>query len=276
MHQDPVKLIHKFVLILAMCLLLPAVHAQALKPADSNKLPAPAKAKDDHSFVIAVHEWPPYTGKNLPNFGLVPRILTQVLSEQGLQPRYVFMHWSDALDKLNAQEVDGAIVWVTDDLKADVFVLGNAIILQRTALYYRADQPAPKTPDDIMGFTFCVNPHYVYDNISYQLITQHKVEAIKGDTDADNLRHLVKGDCDFMLTPYNAGQVLFAAKLTLAEQKKIKTTMDMLKLPAPRLLMHRENTNSEKLLENVNRSLRRMQQAGSFDNHMRDYQGKTY
>lgn len=231
-------------------------------------IPKPIRA--NKRFVIAAHEWSPFASREVRYFGVLPRIVTQILEAQGVTIEYRFMPWPDALDGLITEEYDAALIWVMADLNRDPFIISEPILEYRSALYSRTSLPKPKTPDDLMGFRIGLNPYYVYDEPSYRIMKSRAMTPIKGDTDRIHFDMLLKGDIDFYLSPILTSAPLLRSTYSLEQQQQLAYTTDIFKFPPSHLLLNRQRKDSREFLLEFNNGLKRLKNDGTLDRYLDD------
>lgn len=228
------------------------------------------------TFTIAAHEWPPFASRESRYFGITPRIVSDILQNQGIEVQYRFMPWSDALDGVISKEFDGAIVWVTEDLNREFFLISDPILEHRTALYYRKNTPAPTTVDDLTGYRLGINKHYIYDLASYRLIKKHALTTVEANTDAEQLRNLLEGKIDFYASPILTESPLLLNSLGTDEQNALTYSINLFKFPSPHLVVHRHREGSAEFMNKFNQRLKRMKSEGTVERYSNDFRFTGY
>ena len=236
----------------------------------------PEPRRINKRFVVAVHEWPPFASRSTRYFGILPRITTEILETQGVAVDFRFLPWADALDGLVTEEFDAALIWVMEDLKSDSFLMSETLLNYRSGLYYRKDMPAPTKEDDLLGFTIGLNPHYVYDASSYQLMKSREMVAIRGDTDQINFQYLLDGQVDFFLTPLLTSKPLLQKQFTIEQQAALEFTTALFQFPPSKLLINRHRDGSEEFIQDFNKGLKRLRNNGTLDLYIDDLRLDNY
>lgn len=236
----------------------------------------PAPTKINPRLVIAVHEWRPFASRDAHYFGLLPRIAARVLETQGVTPEFRFMPWPEALDGLVTEEYDAALIWVMEDLDRRYFLFSEPVLELRGALYYQAKRPRPRTPDDLLGFSIGINPAYVYDAPSFQLMKSRAMIPVKGGNDRENFDLLLKGDIDFYLSPLLSSTPLLRNSYSGEQRQRLAYTTEIFKFPPVHLLVNQQRPGSKELLEKFNNSLKRLQNDGTLDRYLDDMRFDKY
>lgn len=237
-------------------------------------IPTPSQA--NKRFVIAAHEWPPFASRETRYFGVLPRIVTQVLETQGIHIEFRFMPWPDALDGLITEEFDGALIWVSEDLKRDSFLMSDSILSYRSGLYYRKNFPKPQSADDLLGYRIGLNPYYVYDATSYQLMKSRSMTPIKGSNDRQHFDHLLSGEIDFYLSPLVTSVPFLRTHYSPAQQQELAYTTTLLQFPPTHLLVNRQRAGSAEFIEAFNQGLKRLKNDGTLDRYLDDLRFEKY
>jgi len=229
-----------------------------------------ASGAEKKTFLVAAHEWPPFSSRDAKYFGIAPRVIADILQSQGIEVKFRFMPWSDALNGIITEEYDGALVWVTEDLHHEAFLMSDTILEHRTALYYRKNMPEPKIADDLMGYRMGINSHYVYDRSSYRLLKDKSMESILSDDDATQFRNLLDGKTDFYLTPALTSTPFLRNNFSKEEQNALTYNSNLFKFPPAQLIVNRHREGSADFIAEFNLRLNRMKNDGTIERYTND------
>lgn len=214
-------------------------------------------------MTIAVHSWPPYSGRNLQYFGTAPHVVSEVLADQPIQVRFVFAGWAEALDQLANREVDGAIVWVSPDMKLDPFVGSDPLLKHRAVLYYRKDSPHPGELRNLPPLRMVWQPSYVYDYYTYNRLADKTLTPVPVSNETDGFTQLLNGQADVFLLPYLASRPAVKT-LSPSQQEKLAYQIQEVPFPSTHLLLNRQQPDAEPFLRAFNNGLKRLQQDGRY------------
>ncbi len=269
-HQHPLSPA-KYLAALLLLLMPLWVMAQSLPLEPPLKRNKPAKSvtidestKDKPRLEIAVHNWAPYAGANLSYLGIAPRLVNEVIGRDGTQTHLRFMHWSKALDMLANQEVDAAIIWVSDDLRMDDFVASTPLLKLQAILYSRADKPLQGGLPLQKNLRLAWVPEYVYDSRTYTALSKHLVTAVPARNEREAMQLLLDKKADAFLTPYSTGRNTLMA-LTASQQKQLVASMQTIPFPSAYLLVNKQRADASTFMKNFNQGLRRLQQDGRYE-----------
>ena len=159
-------------------------------------------------FSIVSHQWTPYASQELRYFGIVPRIVTNALNRQSINTRYHFMTGERALDNILNEKFDGAIDWLSQDMKYDALLISDPIIQIKSALFYLPNTPTPHSEKDLISSTMGFNPHYVYNFPTYHLFQKQYIATVSSESDLINFIRLINLEIDYFLSPLLSSRIL--------------------------------------------------------------------
>lgn len=255
--------------LIALALSLPAMAQQFAPPLKRPNTNAPKTVEiDDQTqktkvMNVAVHTWEPWAGSNLTSMGLLPRLVSEILSQDGTQTRFRFMHWSKALDMLANKEVDAAIIWISADLRLDPFVISDPLMRERAALYSLKGNTYSKSLEAIPKGRLAWRHDYVYEYDIYNKLESKAFTPVPVASEAEGLQAVLAKKADFFIAPYGPGRDA-VAKLDATDKNAIAYVMLENNFPRAFFLMNAETDNAKKRIELFNTALRRMQQNGSY------------
>ncbi|HQQ63153.1 MAG TPA: transporter substrate-binding domain-containing protein [Pseudomonadales bacterium] len=259
------------VLALLLLAILPVwATAQQLEPPLKRGKPAiktveaTAKEAVRPKLEIAVYAWPPFASPDLPHFGIAPHLASEALRVDDTQIHYQFMHWSKALDKLYADEIDGAIIWASPDMNLDAFTASRPLLLNTSALFYRKDTPFNAEISTLGNVRMAWIKEYVYEGNTYQKLIKHQLTPVAAKNEIDALRMVIKKQSDVFLAPYSLGRDAMD-KLTDSERNSLQYTTQKTPFPATFFLINAERPDGSELMKKFNTELTRMQQDGRYD-----------
>jgi len=81
----------------------------------------PGAAPRAEEVVVAVGEWPPFVGAELPGYGTHARLVRERLEAAGFTVRFAFLPWSRAFNDTKAGRYAATFPWVRTDERAEDF-----------------------------------------------------------------------------------------------------------------------------------------------------------
>lgn len=92
------------------------------------------------NVTIATGEFPPYTGKDIPEFGAANEITTKAFLAVGIEPEYVFFPWKRLeRDIQNGRQLCSTI-WMNTDARKEFALFSQPVIPIRNVVFYNKEQ----------------------------------------------------------------------------------------------------------------------------------------
>lgn len=242
--------------------LVPPLKRQEKPAAKSVEVTAPEMTRQ--KLEIAVYAWPPFASPDLPHFGLAPHVVNEAMRAEDTQIHYQFMHWSKALDKLYANEIDGAIIWASPDMNLDAFSVSMPLLVNRATLFYRKGKPYNAELKTLGNVRMAWIKDYVYDGDTYEQLVKHQLTPVPAHNEMEALRALINNQADVFLAPFSVGRDALE-KLPESDRKSLEYAPQKMPFPATYLLINAERPDGEELMKKFNTELIRMQQDGRYD-----------
>ncbi|WP_189429479.1 substrate-binding periplasmic protein [Alishewanella longhuensis] len=93
------------------------------------------------SIEISTGEWPPFLGAELPEQGVIARLIRDIFAEAQISVQFTFLPWSRAMhDTVNGKYAATA-VWMFADDRAKNFLYSAAVLNEKFVFFYRKSQP---------------------------------------------------------------------------------------------------------------------------------------
>lgn len=235
-----------------------------------------AHADSQKTFVVGVHDWPPYASPDSKYLGLLPRMTTEILQQQGIHISYRFIPWQDALDGVMTETVDGALVWLPEDIKREPYLVSDPILQPKAMLCQRKQMPAITSKIRLKGYRMGMNPHYVYDAGSYKMLRDKFMVPVKQESDMGNFRLLLNGNIDFFLTPDLSGKPLLLNQFSPDEQNALTCPVRFFTFPPAHLIINKHRKGSAEFIKQFNAGLKRLQSNGMMDRYLNDFRHDRY
>ena len=90
------------------------------------------------TIVFAIGEWPPFIGKNLPDYGLHTKIVKKVFAEMGHTAKFEFMPWKRAYEMTKKGNYIATYSWTkTPERQNEVFFPKNELAFSKEVGFYK-------------------------------------------------------------------------------------------------------------------------------------------
>ncbi len=85
---------------------------------------------------LATGEWPPYTSKKIEGYGFCTEIITAIVHEMGMKPKYYFYPWKRAEYAIREGRVFGAFPYAVTEERKKEFNYSNLIMENHMVFFY--------------------------------------------------------------------------------------------------------------------------------------------
>ncbi|WP_018693679.1 substrate-binding periplasmic protein [Algicola sagamiensis] len=108
-------------------------------------------------YVIASGDWEPFTGKTLPQGGLVVQLARAALQAVGQDIKVIYMPWERSYQGVQKHKVLGTFPWVVTDERQQIFLVTKTLFHSEEQFFVRYDSDIQfKTEKDISGKVVCL------------------------------------------------------------------------------------------------------------------------
>ena len=215
---------------------------------------------------ITIGEWSPFISKELPHYGIVPHIISEIFNEAGVKVKYGFFPWARSLYLVKAGEWHASAIWgKTEERKKD-FNFSDVVYTGETVLFYHKDHPIVWTGnlEDLKGLRIGLSLGAAKSNI---LKEAEKKGFITYDIGGDKVMTFFKLlEKRFHAIDNNkaVGLHLIQTRLSSEQRAKIGYTNPH-ELWDYHLILSKKLKENEKFLEILNTGLHKMKKSGRFD-----------
>lgn len=214
----------------------------------------------DRKVVLACPEWPPYTGKELPQQGASSAVVRQAFKVMGYELEIRFLPWNRVLSEVrNQTDIDGYFPEYFSEERDKVFLFSESIgkgpvgFVRRTGTEYDWGSYA-----DLREHTIGVVSGYVNERRFDVMVEEGEIDTESVVMDLFNLRKVLAGRVDLAVVDSNTFAYLLRTDPYLSLRRK---ELEM----APRLLQiqnlyscFRKSERGRELLEVFNEGLNKI------------------
>lgn len=155
-------------------------------------------------------EWPPYMSGQLPDGGLVSRIVTLAFANQNISVSYEFFPWSRALFMARSGALDGSVAWTCNPDMLEDFRFSDPILAHHYVLFHRKSMDFDwNNVEDLAPYRMGVTQDYNYGEAFEQAEERDDITTDRTTSDAGNFRKLAAGRIDlFPMEPVVGRKIL--------------------------------------------------------------------
>jgi polar amino acid transport system substrate-binding protein len=205
---------------------------------------------------IATTDYAPYTSSEMQHNGYINHIIQDAFLEVGVEVEFVTLSWDEALEASLSGEYDAVSYGNFVRSREDEFFHSKPITAENLVFYVN-ESSGPKTwreLSDFASFTMGVTKGYLYnDELSRYIKNQDNVET--KDNDMANLQGLIEGDIDIFPIDELTGWYLLQREFSAQERESVMPIQPYLSTVTTHLLIPKDKSNSQLVLELFNRGL---------------------
>ncbi len=164
---------------------------------------------------LVTGDWPPYVGRDLEGYGECAQLVTLVLAEMRLRPRYEFMTWPRARELAEDSQSDdgirGTFPYIRTEERQKHFYFSRAIVKVPTVIFYNhrlnADLGKVTSLEELADRKPVLSEDYAYPTPIDAILNDAVVEP---DESSAFKRLLVDEGVDFVPAALRVGKALLA------------------------------------------------------------------
>lgn len=209
---------------------------------------------------LANGEWPPYTGRHLPEHGCDSQVVTESFALEGIKVEYEFLPWARGLLLSQNGVVDGAIEWAgTPEQRRTHFVSEEPLSRQQWVFFCRRDTTHPwQRLEDLKDRTIGLTIGYAYNDVFVEVRKQHPAMFKEAASDLLNFKKLLSGRIDLFPLERVVGYHLIRNELSPEEQARLVEDPLPVAEFTPHLLLSRAHQENEQRMQLFEQGLRRL------------------
>ncbi len=98
----------------------------------------------EEELPLATGEWPPYTSEKLEEYGFLTILITTIVQEMGMTPKYTFYPWKRCEMATLDGDVFGTFPYAKTEIRQQDFNFSDLILKNRTLFFYHKKHLAKK------------------------------------------------------------------------------------------------------------------------------------
>ncbi len=235
-------------------------------PTDLPALTAAPEKTTVSTIRLAIGEWPPYTGQNLPHSGCDAQLVTEAFALAGFSVEYGLFPWARSYHLSENGTWDGTLEWAdTPAHRATHYLSADYVSKQEWIFFYRQDQPFEwQSMDDLAGKVIGVTTEYVYSDAFAELKQKGLATFSEAPSDEANLKKLLAKRIGIFPMERRVGQALLAANFTPKERAQITVHPKPISAFFTYLLLSKAVPQNRQRLEAFNRGFSRLKASGRY------------
>ncbi|WP_423187739.1 substrate-binding periplasmic protein [Alishewanella sp. d11] len=232
----------------------------------------PVPASTDASLTLPTYievsagEWPPFLGADLPQQGVVARIIRDIFAEAGIAVRFTFLPWARAMHDAKSGKYDAAAVWLLTEDRRITFLYSEAVLSEQHVLFFRKSQPLFwQSFTDLQGLLIGGLQGFSYGAEFDRAVETGLIQLDRVASTEQNFQRLARGRLDAMVEEVSVGYHLMRNLPEISDQ--ISHYPRAILITESFLLFPKANPQSETLNKLFNQRLQEFRASGRYDSY---------
>jgi polar amino acid transport system substrate-binding protein len=217
---------------------------------------------------IAIGEWPPLIGAELPGYGVVPRLISEVFAAEGITVEYGFFPWKRSYQQVKQGRWHASAIWGrTPEREADC-LFSEVVYSDELVLYYHRDHPVAwdgtlAGAEALRGLTIGIALGSAKAPVLEQAEQRGWIRYESGSDELVNLRKLAARRIAAVDIAKGTGRYLLLQRLSPAEREVLRHTEPYQRWDY-HLIFSRQLKENRHYLALFDRGLRRLKADGRY------------
>ncbi|MGM0450550.1 MAG: substrate-binding periplasmic protein [Pseudomonadota bacterium] len=231
--------------------------------------PAVAAAGDgdqERALRITNGEWPPYLGKDEPDYGIASQIITRAFERAGYDIEYDFYPWSRSLYLAREGKRDGTAAWMASEERREDFLISQPIIATEYVFFHRAAMPFDwEEPADLAEYRIGLTRDYDYGNVIDQVRARGSSITETVSSDSLNFQKLHAGRIDLFPMDRVVGQRMIQELFSVENARALTWHQKPVREARLHLLLSRKVDGNRERIKDFNRAVKAMRREGEIE-----------
>ncbi|WP_207389863.1 ABC transporter substrate-binding protein [Aquitalea sp. USM4] len=235
-----------------LCGLPGPVYAQRSAPLPSGQM----------AIVLSADDWPPYIGANLPNNGILSRVVSAAFARSGVTVRYRFMPNNRSLQSARNGMVDGSLGWAPSPDRLQDLLYTKPVLSARMVFFQqRSHVVSWKQLAELSGMRIGITIGNYYSDEFDRLVRQGVLHTDGAADDLSNFRKLLARRIDLFPIEEEVGLFLLGRHFSRAETAKLQHSQPFWLAPL-HVVIWKKHPHGAELIDRFNRGLLAIQRSG--------------
>jgi polar amino acid transport system substrate-binding protein len=213
---------------------------------------------------MAVHEYPPLIGQNLPFGGLLTRIVNEAFAVTGAKTTIEYVPNNRAISGVMMGIYDGSYGWAhASDRDQKLLYSSNAIYTFRMVFFQRRGREYPwQSLADLRSVKIGATLGDHYSNEFSALETAGTLHVDYANDDTSNMKKLILGRIDMFPMEETSGQYLLNENFSPSEREKISFQNSTIAIVPTYLVIRRGYPKAKEIIDRFDRGFSQLEKSG--------------
>lgn len=225
-----------------------------------------AAAAPPLKITLSNDEWPPYLGEQLPDHGVLSRIVKEAFARADVQVSYRFYPNNRALWSAQMGVVSGSLGWAPSEERMKTLLYTEPVLQARMVFFERKnDAHHWGALKDLQGLRIGITIGNYYSD-EFDKLSKAGVLTIDGASADDlNLRKLLARRIDLFPIDDEVGHFLLAKDFSAVERAALAPQSKSFWSAPLCVVIWRKDPHAQELVERFNRGLKTLHDSGDFE-----------
>lgn len=220
-----------------------------------------------YAIEISAGEWPPFLGTELPEQGVVARLIRDIFADAGIQVQFTFLPWSRAMHDTANGKYAATAVWMFADDRAKSFIYSEPVLDEKFVFFYRKIQPFYwQQLTDLQGMIVGGVSGYSYGSAFDAAVKNHIIGLDIVGSVEQNFRRLALGRVDVVAEEISVGYYMLQQRMPDIAAQFSHHPRPLL-VNQSFLLFPKSNPQSQALTVLFNQRLQAFRSTGRYDSY---------
>lgn len=218
---------------------------------------------------IAIGEWSPFIGAELPGNGVIARLVSEVFALQGIAVEYGFFPWKRAYEEVRRGRWQASAVWGRTAERERECWFSQVVYSDEVVLFYNKARPLQWNgdPTDLQSLHGLRIGLPLGSAKSQQLAEAERRGLVKyqiGGDELSNLRMLAAGRIDALDIIHGSASYLIRTRLSREERERLASSPSLSRWDY-HLILSRQDEHSPRYLALFDQGLAQLRRSGRYE-----------
>ena len=222
-------------------------------------------AAEHQKLEIVVGDWPPFLDQKLQHNGIIAKLISDILSDEGYEVQFFFRPWGRAYLEASTGQRDATAIWMHKPEREKDFYFSQPVMKESFVFFHLRKRPFNwNSLQDLKGMTLGGGINYSYGPEFNAALEDDLFKQERTDSKKQNFKLLLLGRIDLYPEEVTVGYQSLYRDLSPLESQKITHHPTPFLSNDSFLLFPRKKTTSPALMAAFNRRLKEYRDSGRY------------
>lgn len=223
------------------------------------------QAEPSKPITMGAGEWQPFVSQHLPNYGLLPSLMSRAYEFQNMAVQYDFHPWMRTETLAANGQLMGAIGYVKNQSRLEKFIYSEQPLYSvQQAFFHLADRPVHwRKLSDLKGYVIGITQGYWYGETFNQAVKNGELDTLLINDELQGMKMLAAGRIDLLICESSVGQKLLQ-QLDHELQNQIKANQQLLESMDVYAIFSRKHPGAEFYKRAFDSGMKKLHSSGEY------------